>query len=79
MRDRVAALRARYPSLELLPSLDDLRERITLHLSAAQPGQVPPLVSEPRGRRGRPSAGEPADRADRADRAPRPARTSTCS
>src|SRR6185312_16150673 len=25
---------------------DDLRERITLHLSAAQPGQVPPLVRD---------------------------------
>jgi CheY-like chemotaxis protein len=47
MRDRLAALRHGYPSLELLPSLDDLRERITLHLSAARPGQVPPLVSEP--------------------------------
>ncbi|MGH3250785.1 MAG: response regulator, partial [Trebonia sp.] len=33
-----------YPSLELLPSLDDLRERITLHLSAARPGQVPALA-----------------------------------
>jgi CheY-like chemotaxis protein len=46
MRDRLAALRYDYPSLELLPSLDDLRERITLHLSAAQPGQVPPLVGD---------------------------------
>jgi signal transduction histidine kinase/CheY-like chemotaxis protein/HAMP domain-containing protein len=46
VRDRVAALCAGYPSLELLPSLDDLRERITLHLSAARPGQVPPLVSD---------------------------------
>jgi signal transduction histidine kinase/CheY-like chemotaxis protein/HAMP domain-containing protein len=41
MRDRLAVLRCGYPCLELLPSLDDLRERITLHLSAAQPGQVP--------------------------------------
>jgi signal transduction histidine kinase/CheY-like chemotaxis protein/HAMP domain-containing protein len=46
MRDRLAAPRYDYPSLELLPSLDDLRERITLHLSAAQPGQVPPLVRD---------------------------------
>jgi signal transduction histidine kinase/CheY-like chemotaxis protein/HAMP domain-containing protein len=46
MRDRLAALRYGYPSLELLPSLDDLRERIALHLSAAQPGQVPPLVGD---------------------------------
>jgi len=46
LRDRLATLRYGYPSLELLPSLDDLRERITLHLSAAQPGQVPPLVRD---------------------------------
>jgi signal transduction histidine kinase/CheY-like chemotaxis protein/HAMP domain-containing protein len=46
VRDRLAALRYGYPSLELLPSLDDLRERITLHLSAAQPGQVPALVGD---------------------------------
>ncbi len=45
-RDLVATLRSGYPSLELLPSLDDLRERITLHLSAAQPGQVPALVRD---------------------------------
>jgi CheY-like chemotaxis protein len=44
--DRVAALRAGYRTLELLSSLDDLRERITLHLSAARPGQVPPLVGD---------------------------------
>jgi len=42
----VATLRADYPSLELLASLDDLRERITLHLSAPRPGQVPPLVAD---------------------------------
>jgi signal transduction histidine kinase/CheY-like chemotaxis protein/HAMP domain-containing protein len=41
---RFAALRSGYPTLELLPSLDELRERITLHLSAARPGQVPALV-----------------------------------
>jgi signal transduction histidine kinase/CheY-like chemotaxis protein/HAMP domain-containing protein len=46
MRDRLVALRYGYPSLELLPSLDDLRERITLHLSAARPGQVPALVRD---------------------------------
>jgi len=45
-RGPLAALRAGYPTLELLPSLDELRERITLHLSAAQPGQVPALVSD---------------------------------
>jgi len=40
----LAALRSAYPTLELLPSLDELRERITLHLSAARPGQVPAFV-----------------------------------
>jgi signal transduction histidine kinase/CheY-like chemotaxis protein len=43
--DRLAALQASYQTLELLPSLDELRERITLHLSAAHPGQVPTLVT----------------------------------
>jgi CheY-like chemotaxis protein len=43
----LAALRSGHPTLELLPSLDELRERITLHLSAAQLGQVPALVSDP--------------------------------
>ncbi|MER7129521.1 HAMP domain-containing protein [Streptosporangium saharense] len=33
-----------FQSLELLPSLDELRERITLHLSAQARGAVPPLV-----------------------------------
>jgi len=46
MRDRLVALRYGYPALELLPSLDDLRERITLYLSAAQPGQVPALAHD---------------------------------
>jgi signal transduction histidine kinase/CheY-like chemotaxis protein/HAMP domain-containing protein len=46
VREGLATLRAGYPALELLPSLDDLRERIALHLSAAQPGQVPALVSD---------------------------------
>jgi CheY-like chemotaxis protein len=46
-RDRLEGLRSGYPSLELLPSLDDLRERITLHLSAARPGQVPALTDHP--------------------------------
>nr|WSX53462.1 HAMP domain-containing protein [Streptomyces sp. NBC_00974] len=40
------ALRERSASrhVELLSSLDELRERIALHLSAEQPGDVPPLV-----------------------------------
>jgi CheY-like chemotaxis protein len=48
---RLARLRFRSRPLELLPSLDELRERITLHLSAAQPEHVPPLISEPTGTR----------------------------
>jgi signal transduction histidine kinase/HAMP domain-containing protein/CheY-like chemotaxis protein len=44
---RLARLRFGSRTLELLPSLDELRERITLHLSAAQPEHVPALVSEP--------------------------------
>jgi CheY-like chemotaxis protein len=44
---RLARLRFGTQPLELLPSLDELRERITLHLSAAQPDQVPALISEP--------------------------------
>jgi CheY-like chemotaxis protein len=44
---RLARLRFGAQPLELLPSLDELRERITLHLSAAQPDQVPALISEP--------------------------------
>src|SRR5271169_1661401 len=44
---RLARLRFGSRPLELLPSLDELRERITLHLSAAQPGHVPALISEP--------------------------------
>jgi signal transduction histidine kinase/HAMP domain-containing protein/CheY-like chemotaxis protein len=44
---RLARLRFGSQTLELLPSLDELRERITLHLSAAQPDHVPALISEP--------------------------------
>jgi signal transduction histidine kinase/HAMP domain-containing protein/CheY-like chemotaxis protein len=44
---RLARLRFGSRPLELLPSLDELRERITLHLSAAQPKHVPALISEP--------------------------------
>ncbi len=43
---RLARLRFGSQPLELLPSLDELRERITLHLSAAQPQHVPALISE---------------------------------
>jgi signal transduction histidine kinase/CheY-like chemotaxis protein/HAMP domain-containing protein len=63
LRDQLTALRADCPSLELLPSLDDLRERITLYLSATQPEQVPALVGEVTGSRG----GTPAGLADAVD------------
>ena len=43
---RLAPLRSGHPRLELLGSLDELRERITLHLSADRPGLVPPLAGE---------------------------------
>ncbi len=44
---RLARLRFGSQPLELLGSLDELRERITLHLSAAQPEHVPALIREP--------------------------------
>jgi signal transduction histidine kinase/CheY-like chemotaxis protein/HAMP domain-containing protein len=44
-QSRLARLRFGSRSLELLPSLDELRERISLHLSAVAPEQVPPLVT----------------------------------
>ncbi|TLP56300.1 HAMP domain-containing protein [Microbispora triticiradicis] len=40
-------VRSRNQPLERLPSLDELRERITLHLSANEPGDVLPLVQQP--------------------------------
>ncbi|MFH9424009.1 HAMP domain-containing protein [Streptomyces sp. NPDC017529] len=43
-QERVLRARARTQPLELLSSLDELRERIALHLSAEQPGDVLPLV-----------------------------------
>jgi signal transduction histidine kinase/CheY-like chemotaxis protein len=55
---RLARLRFRSPPLEMLPSLDELRERITLHLSAAQPEHVPALISEPAGTRVGPAEAE---------------------
>jgi len=42
---RLAVLRSNHGRLELLPSLDRLRERIGLYLSATRPGEVPPLAS----------------------------------
>jgi len=46
-QSRLAKLRFGTGPLELLPSLDELRERIALHLSAARPDHIPPLISEP--------------------------------
>jgi CheY-like chemotaxis protein len=43
---RLAVLRSTHGRLELLPSLDYLRERIGLYLSATRPGEVPPLASD---------------------------------
>jgi signal transduction histidine kinase/CheY-like chemotaxis protein/HAMP domain-containing protein len=40
-KQRLTALRSGNRPLDLLPSLDELRERITLHLSVAQPGRLP--------------------------------------
>jgi signal transduction histidine kinase/CheY-like chemotaxis protein/HAMP domain-containing protein len=45
-RTRVAVPQPAHRALELLPTLDDLRERIALHLSAVRPDEVPPLASE---------------------------------
>ncbi|MFF4650849.1 HAMP domain-containing protein [Streptomyces sp. NPDC001380] len=44
VQERSLQSRADTRPLELLSSLDELRERITLHLSADQPGDVLPLV-----------------------------------
>ncbi|MGI8335923.1 HAMP domain-containing protein [Actinomadura scrupuli] len=44
VHERVLRDRADSRPLELLPSLDELRERIVLHLTAQAPGDVVPLV-----------------------------------
>ncbi|MFI6516450.1 HAMP domain-containing protein [Spirillospora sp. NPDC050679] len=46
VQERLLQSRARTRPLELLPGLDELRERITLHLSARGPGEVLPLVRD---------------------------------
>ncbi len=66
---RLARLRFGSQSLELLPSLDELRERITLHLSATQREHIPALISEPAETISR----APAPAAARTRRAARPA------
>ncbi|WP_328306893.1 HAMP domain-containing protein [Streptomyces sp. NBC_00442] len=43
-QERILQKRAATQPLELISSLDELRERIALHLSADQPGDVLPLV-----------------------------------
>ncbi|MFI6027139.1 HAMP domain-containing protein [Amycolatopsis magusensis] len=52
--ERVLQARTGVQPLELLSSLDELRERIALHMTAAQPGDVVPLV------RPQPPAGGPS-------------------
>ncbi|EFC84520.1 GAF sensor hybrid histidine kinase [Parafrankia sp. EUN1f] len=44
--ERLAQARYRILRLELLPSLDEVRERITLHLSADRPDDLPPLLAD---------------------------------
>ncbi|WP_078897204.1 HAMP domain-containing protein [Streptomyces rimosus] len=55
-QERTLQTRARTQPLEILSSLDELRERIALHLSAEQPGDVLPLV-----RPEEPEAPQPVD------------------
>ena len=43
-QEQILQTRANERPLEVLPSLDELRERIALHLSVEQPGDVVPLV-----------------------------------
>jgi HAMP domain-containing protein/signal transduction histidine kinase/CheY-like chemotaxis protein len=50
-REEALQVRAQAQPLEVLPSLDELRERIALHLSAEQPGDVLPLVRAESSRR----------------------------
>ncbi|WP_107046865.1 HAMP domain-containing protein [Streptomyces albus] len=55
-QERFLEERAGSRPLELLSSLDELRERVTLHLSAEEPGDVLPLVRP--GESGPPAAAE---------------------
>ncbi|MEU8138541.1 HAMP domain-containing protein, partial [Streptodolium elevatio] len=57
-QERDLQARAARRPLELLSSLDELRERIALHLTADQPGDVLPLV---RGEERAPADPDPAD------------------
>jgi signal transduction histidine kinase/CheY-like chemotaxis protein/HAMP domain-containing protein len=56
-RGRLAALRASHQRLELPRSLDELRERIALYLSAVRPEDVPALTGKPAKPAARDSAG----------------------
>jgi CheY-like chemotaxis protein len=60
-QSRLARLRFGSRPLELLPSLDELRERITLHLSAVAPNRVPPLVTVDGAETVREAGQEPAE------------------
>nr|WP_241843763.1 response regulator [Streptomyces fradiae] len=55
-QERILEERTGSRPLELLSSLDELRERVTLHLSAEEPGDVLPLVRP--GEPGPPAAAE---------------------
>ena len=62
---RLAVLRSNHGRLELLPSLDHLRERIGLYLSATRPGEVPPLASDAPAANSAPGTGRQALRGKR--------------
>jgi signal transduction histidine kinase/CheY-like chemotaxis protein/HAMP domain-containing protein len=57
---RLAVLRSNHGRLELLPSLDRLRERIGLYLSASRPGEVPALASDAPAANSAPGSGRQA-------------------
>ncbi|MEW2162803.1 HAMP domain-containing protein [Streptomyces sp. NPDC007084] len=57
-QERALQSRSGARSLEFLSSLDELRERVALHLSAEQPGDVVPLVRAEEARR---QPAQPAD------------------
>ena len=57
---RLAVLCSNHGRLELLPSLDHLRERIGLYLSATRPGEVPALASDAPAANSAPGAGRQA-------------------
>jgi signal transduction histidine kinase/CheY-like chemotaxis protein/HAMP domain-containing protein len=54
---RLAVLRSNHGRFELLPSLDQLRERIALYLSATRPDEVPALTGDGPAASGAPGGG----------------------